>query len=237
MNLFAYRAAEKEIELCKTVSELETLIRRYAAQLSKLPINSYWNTVPKDSNVENQIFIYKLLTLSLKHFVFKSKRQLPDFIYIQHLNSQQALLTWILGWDKPHYKGPFDKVTEYTQFMDWFEFDTVLELPPNHTDYVEALNGIIGANPIHFKVIFNNNLTVFDTHSTQLPQTTQRLIYAIRYKQVNFPNKPQTIWDLFLEEMRKQADDATDVQLNKECIKLEQQINALKSFKEYYVKQ
>lgn len=211
MNLFTYRAAEKEIELCKTVSELETLIRRYAAQLSKLPINSYWTTVPKNSNIESQIFIYKLLSLSLKHFVLKSKRTLPDFIYIQHLNSQQALLTWILGWDKDNYRGPFDKVTEYTQFMDWFEFDTVLELPPNHTDYVEALNGIIGANPIHFKVIFNNNLTVFDMHSTHLSQTTQRLIYAIRYKQVNFPNKPQTIWDLFLEEMRKQADDATDV--------------------------
>lgn len=237
MNLFTYRAAEKEIELCKTVSELETLIRRYAAQLSKLPINSYWTTVPKDSNVENQILIYKLLTLSLKHFVFKSKRKLPDFIYIQHLNSQQALLIWILGWDKGNYHGPFDKAIEYTQFMDWFEFDTVLELPPHHTDYVEALNGIIGANPIHFKVKFNNNLTAFDMHSTHLSQTTQRLIYAIRYKQVNFPNKPQTIWDLFLEEMRKQAHDVTDTQINNECIKLNQQIKALKSFKEYYVKQ
>ncbi len=236
MNLFTYRAAEKEIELCKTVSELETLIRGYATQLSKLPINSYWNTVPKDSNIESQIFIYKLLTLSLKHFVFKSKRKLPDFICIQHLNSQQALLTWILGWDKPYYKGPFDKVTEYTQFMDWFEFDTVLELPPHHTDYVEALNGIIGTNPIHFKVIFNNNLTVFDMYSTHLNPTTQHLIYAIRYKQVNFPNKPQTIWDLFLKEMRKQARDINEAEVARECLKLEQQINALKSFKEYYVK-
>ena len=70
-----------------------------------------------------------------------------------------------------------------------------------------------------------------------MSQTTQRLIYAIRYKQVNFPNKPQTIWDLFLEEMRKQADNVTDTQINNECIKLNQQIKALKSFKEYYVKQ
>lgn len=237
MNLFTYRAAEKEIELCKTCSALETLIRKYVAQLKNLPISAYWISVPKDSNVESQIFIYKLLTLSLKHFVFKSKRTLPDFIYTQKLNSQQALLTWILGWNKDNYKGPFDKAIEYTQFMDWFEFDTVLELPPHHTDYVEALNGIIGANPIHFKVIFNNNLTAFDRHSTHLSQTTQRLIYAIRYKQVNFPNKPKTIWDLFLEEMRKQADNVTDAQINNECIKLEQQINALKSFKEYYVKQ
>ncbi len=237
MNLFTYRAAEKEIELCKTASALEILIRKYVAQLEKLPISAYWSIATKDSNIESQIFIYKLLSLSLKHFVLKSKRTLPDFIYTQKQNSQQALLTWILGWDKDNYHGPFDKTIEYTQFMDWFEFDTVLELPLHHTDYVEALNGIIGANPIHFKVIFNNNLTVFDMHSTHFSQTTQRLIYAIRYKQVNFPNKPQTIWDLFLEEMRKQADNVTDAQLNNECIKLEQQITALKSFKDFYVKQ
>ena len=237
MNLFTYRAAEKEIELCKTVSALEILIRKYVAQLKQLPISAYWNTITKDSNIESQIFIYKLLALSLKHFVLKSKKTLPDFIYTQKQNSQQALLTWILGWDKDKYKSPFDKAIEYTQFMDWFKFDTVLELPPYHTDYVEALNGIIGTNPIHFKVIFNNNLTAFDKHSTHLSHTTQRLIYAIRYKQVNFPNKPQTIWDLFLEEMRKQADNVTDTELNNECIKLNQQIKALKSFKEYYVKQ
>lgn len=213
------------------------MIRKYVAQLSKLPISSYWSYVTKYSNIESNIFIYKLLTLSLKHFVLKSKRVLPDFIYTQKQNSQQALLTWILEWDKANYRGPFNRAIEYTQFMDWFEFDTILELPPHHTDYVEALNEIIGANPIHFKVIFNNNLTNFDMYSTHLCQTTQRLIYAIRYKQVNFPNKPQTIWDLFLEEMRKQANDVTATQLNTECIKLEQQINALKSFREYYVKQ
>ena len=237
MDLFTYRAAEKEIELCRTVSELETLIRKYVAQLSKLPISNYWNSLSKDSNIESQIFIYKLLALSLKHFGLKSKRTLPDFIYTQKQSSQQALLTWILGWDKEHYNGPFNRATEYTQFINWFEFDTVLELPTHHTDYVEALNAIIGTNPIHFKVIFNNNLTNFDMYSTHLNQTTQRLIYAIRYKQVNFPNKPQTIWDLFLEEMRKQANDVTDTQLNIECIKLKQQINALKSLREYYVKQ
>lgn len=239
MNLFTYRIAEKEIELCRTVSELETLIRKYVDQLRELPISTYWVRAPKDSNIESQIFIYKLLTLSLKHFVLKSKKTLPDFIYVQKQSSQQALLTWILGWDKKPYNSPFNRAVEYTQFMDWFEFDTVLELPPYHTDYVEALNEIIGTNPIHFKVIFNNKLTDFDMYSTHLNPTTQQLIYAIRYKQVNFPNKPQTIWDLFISKLIAECKRIHNFELDvaPEILKLKQQISALKSLKGYYDKQ
>ena len=68
-------------------------------------------------------------------------------------------------------------------------------------------------------------------------QTTQQLIYAIRHKQVNFPDKPQTIWDRFIKYVTAQAQDITQHECDREILKLEQQIAAIKAFREYYDKQ
>ena len=233
MDLFKYHACVKELELCKTVSGLEILIRKYQAMLNGTNITSAWNTPPEQ--YEKQILGYKLLTLSIKLYSAKSKKSLRDFIYNTVLSCHKILLIWILNYGNENYKGPFDKLIEYEQFMNWFEFDTVLQLP-NKENFVENLNAIIGNNPIHFNVIFNNNLTNFDLYSTQLTHSSKQLIYAIRYKQVNFPTQPQTIWDLFLEKMRVQAHDVNEAEVARECLKLEQQIIAIKSFKDFYVK-
>ena len=48
--------------------------------------------------------------------------------------------------------------------------------------------------------------------------------------------KPQTIWDLFLECTRKQAYDISQEEADREVLKLEQHITAIKSFKDFYVK-
>jgi len=234
MDLFKYRAAVKQLELCKTVSGLERHVRQYQAAINRTPISSRWNT--HTEAYEEQILGYKLLTLSLKLYSAKSKKVLPDFIYNTQLNCQRTLLNWILNYANKNYRSPFNKLIKYEQFVDWFEFDTILTLP-NETNFVETLNIIINDNPIHFRVIFNNLLTSFDRCSTNLPTSSKSLIYAIRYKQVNFPNKSQTIWDLFIEDTRKKAHDINEVEVTRECLKLEQQITALKSFKDFYVKQ
>lgn len=237
MDLFIYTAAVKELQLCKTSSRLEELIRQYVPTIKKLPIGNWW--INSRVTKEEQILWYKLLTLAIELHSKKSKKVLPDFIYQAKETAHQNLLSYILGFEIKNNseKGfKFDSLISYEQLLDWFEFDTVLELPPS-TNYVENLNKIVGDRPVHFRVTFNNSLTTFDAYSTNLPKYTQHLVYAIRYKQVNFPTQPQTIWDLFLEEMRKQAYNVTDTQINNECIKLNQQIKALKSFKDFYVKQ
>lgn len=231
MDLFKYQAYKKELELCKTVSGLETLIRKYTSEIRRMSISNYWKSFVGET--EPQILTYKLLTLALKLFSAKSKKVLPEFIYTTHLEAQQTLLNWILAYDK--LGTPFTKLVNYEQFMDWFEFDQTLCLLTK-VNFVENLNTIIGNRPIHFKVEFNNTLTPFDKYSTNLAYGSQEFIYAIRYKQINFPDKPQTIWDLFLEELRVKADNVTEEEVARECLKLEQQITAIKSFKDFYVR-
>ena len=137
--------------------------------------------------------------------------------------------------NKIYYASPnFTKVPTYEKFMDWFEFDDVLNLHPSHK-YVESLNDIIKDNPVHFKVVFNYSQDHFDNYSTNLHQKHQHLVYAIRYKQVNFPDKPQTIWDMFIEDCVKESKfiEVTEEQVNSDVLKLEQQISALKALKGY----
>ena len=136
---------------------------------------------------------------------------------------------------KIYYASPnFIKVPTYEEFMDWFEFDDTLNLFPSYK-YVENLNSIIEDKPVHFKVIFNYSSDQFESYSTNLHQKHQNLVYAIRYKQVNFPDKPQTIWDMFIEDCVKEAKhfEASEENVDTNIIKLQQQISALEAFKGY----
>ena len=231
MDLFKYTASVKEIETCKTVSKLEELVRLYHASCHSA------RHLIKPSH--EQKFYYKLWTLALKKFESKSKKILPMFLTQDLLNLQTNLITSMLEAEfekKIYHASPyFTKVTTYEEFMDWFEFDDTLNLFPSYK-YVEKLNSVIGDKPVHFKVIFNYSPDHFDNYSTNLHQKHQNLVYAIRYKQVNFPDKPQTIWDLFLEYTRKQAYDISQEEADREVLKLEQHITAIKSFKDFYVK-
>ena len=125
----------------------------------------------------------------------------------------------------------FTKEPTYEEFMDWFEFDSHIEIP-NSEWYVEKLNSIIDSNPIHFTIDFNYSRTSFDRSSTKLKQDEQRLVYSIRHKQVNFPNKPQTVWDMFIAENTKNVAISSKEFYEKQILKLEQQISALRAIHE-----
>ena len=230
MDLFKYTASVKEIETCTTISKLEELIRLYH---SKCP--SARHTI---NPLDKQKFYYKLWTLAFKKFESKSKRILPMFLTQDLSTLQTNLITSMLEAEtekKIYYASPnFTKVPTYEEFMDWFEFDDVLNLHPSYK-YVESLNSIIEDKPVHFKVVFNYSPDHFDNYSTNLFKTHQHLVYAIRYKQVNFPDKPQTIWDMFIEDCIKEARhlEASEEDVDTSIIKLHQQILALAAFKGY----
>ena len=230
MDLFKYTASVKEIETCKTVSKLEELVRMYHARCP-----SARNSI---SPSPEQKYYYKLWTLAFKKFESKTNRILPKFLTQDLSTLQTNLITSMLEAElekKIYCASPnFTKVPTYEEFMDWFEFDDVLNLHPSHK-YVESLNDIIKDNHVHFKVVFNYSPDHFDNYSTNLHQKHQHIVYAIRYKQVNFPDKPQTIWDMFIEECVKEAKfmEVNEEQVNSEVLKLEQQISALKALKGY----
>ena len=230
MDLFKYTASVKEIETCTTISKLEELIRLYH---SKCP--SERHTI---NPLDKQKFYYKLWTLALKKFESKTKRELPKFLTETLLTLQTNLITSMLEAElenKVYHASPkFTKVPTYEEFMDWFEFDDTLNLFPSYK-HVESLNSIIEDKPVHFKVVFNYSSDQFESYSTNLHQKHQNLVYAIRYKQVNFPDKPQTIWDTFIEECVKEAKtfEVSEQEVNTDIIKLQQQISALKALKGY----
>ena len=230
MDLFKYTAAVKEIEICKTIGELEELVRLYHSRCPK--------SRDAINPLDKQKFYYKLWTLALKKFQSKSKRILPMFLTQDLSTLQTNLITSMLEAEeekKIYYASPnFTKVPTYEEFMDWFEFDDTLNLFPSYR-YVENLNSIIEDKPVHFKVIFNYSSDQFESYSTNLHQKHQHLVYAIRYKQVNFPDKPQTIWDMFIEDCVKEAKyfEVSKEDVDRNIIKLQQQISALEAFKGY----
>ncbi len=233
MDLFKYTAYVKEIEMCNTVSGMEKLIRKYNGIIAIRP----YEIKPVD------IVYYKLYTLALNKFESISKRILPEFIYENRLMVQTILLSSIFECEYEYYDKAksyygntkiFDKSQTYENFMDIFEFDKLLILRSSYW-YVEKLNQIIGDKPVHFKVKFNYSTSAFDSYSTKLLESQKTLLYAIRYKQVNFPDKPQTILDMFIEECVKESKfmEINEEQVNSDVLKLEQQISALKALKGY----
>lgn len=231
MDLFKYTASVKEIETCKTIGKLEELIRMYHARCP-----SARHTITPSPE---QKYYYKLWTLAFKNFESKTKRELPKFLTQDLSTLQTNLITSMLEAELEkkiyHASTNFTKVPTYQEFMDWFEFDDTLNLFPSYK-YVESLNSIIEDKPVHFKVVFNYSSDQFESYSTNLHQKHQNLVYAIRYKQVNFPDKPQTIWDMFIEYCDKETryiEVSKKEDVDRNIIRLQQQISALEAFKGY----
>lgn len=232
MDLFKYTAAIKEIDKCDRVGEMETLVRRYC---SLCPI--YANNFKSDT-----IYYYKLYTYSLNRFKVLSKRVLPEFIYANRESTQINLLSTMLeahiNPNKKSYRANsnlFSKTPSYEELMDYFEFDELLVLNRSKW-YVEKLNEIIGDKQVHFKVRFNYEKTNFDDYSTTLEDSIKTLLYTIRYKQVNFPDKPQTIWDMFIDDSKQRVlnHDLSELStIDQQILKLQQQIKALESLEGY----
>lgn len=237
MNPFIYAIALKELELCTKLSTLEELIRKYV-ELTENSIRDFYRP-KKLEQMQKVILYYKLLCFGLNLFSARSKKILPDFIYKQRINAQSIILSEILKIPlNPSTPSCFTQLPTYEEFMDYFEFDTKLSLP-SFSRYIEVLNSIIGNRPIHFDITFNYSLELFEINSTELPKCFKALTYAIRYKQVNFPNKPQTIWDLFISKLIAECRQIHNFELDvaPEILKLKQQISALKALKGYYDQQ
>lgn len=232
MDLFKYTASLKELEMCSRVGEMELFVRKYSTLCPR-----FSSELKVDS-----IYYYKLYTYSLNRFKTLSKRSLPDFIYDQKETAQINILATMLeahmedsekGYNRKSQI--FIKTPTYEEFMDYFEFDNSLTLHSSDW-YVEKLNQIIGDKPVHFKVTFNYSNSVFDRFSTKLSESQKTLLYAIRYKQVNFPDKPQTIWDMFIEDFKQEVLKSDLSQLStidQQILKLQQQIKALQSLEGY----
>ena len=234
MDKFIYAASLKELQLCGTAAKLEDFVRTYVSHLQRTSLYSPWNGRIRDK--EECICWYKLISLALNLHAKKSRKILPEFVHKVKRESHNNLLNDILGFNSNPKNGiTLTKLIDYETFLDWFEFDDLITLPTSQR-YVENLNKIIDDRPFRFEIIFNNSLTQFDFNSTNLGTNSQQFIYAIRYKQVNFPDKPQTIWDLFLEYTRKQAYGISQEEADREVLKLEQHITAIKSFKDFYVR-
>ena len=237
MDKFMYAVCIKEIEMCKSIAELELLVRKYA-QATKTSSNMLYKRL-EYKQMEEVILYYKLLCFSLNTFGKKSKRTLPDMLYVARTNAQERILSEILRFPlETTTVSCFTKLTTYEEFIDYFEFDSKLSLP-SFNKFHEVLNSIIGDKPIHFDIEFNVSLSFFDFHSTNLPKDIKTLVYAIRYKQVNFPTQSQTVWDLFISKLVATTKHVFEVKpdVQKEILKLEQQISALQSLKSYYDQQ
>lgn len=231
MDLFKYKVCIKELEMCSHVGEMEYFVRKYTELCPRFS----WE-LKVDS-----IYYYKLYTYSLNRFKTLSKRILPDFIYDRKETAQTNILASMLEAhikddEKQHHRKYqiFTKSPTYEEFMDYFEFDNNLILDSSDW-YVEKLNEIIEDKPVHFKVKFNYSNSSFDSYSTKLLESQKTLLYAIRYKQVNFPDKPQTIWDMFIEDNIEQCKRIPlDTQsVNDDITKLKQHIKALEALPEY----
>lgn len=236
MDLFKYKAAVKEIELTTTVGGLERLVRNYQTHVQSSDLRSLYGKPSFKTPIESQIYYYKLLTYSIKRFAEKSSKELPNFIHSTKNIAHEKLLHGICNYanKEDKYKTLGLDLITYEQFMDWFEFDDLINLP-NSTHYVEVLNQIIDDKPVHFKVKWNYKLTQFDCYSTELLYDAQVLAYAIRYQQVHLADKPkQTIWDSFLEYYKEQAQHNFGTTLDSDITNLTQHLRALNTLKDNY---
>jgi hypothetical protein len=175
-------------------------------------------------------FTYKLFILSLNLFATKSKKVLPDFIYALQINYQHKILARLYTLET-HSK--FTPLLEYTEFLDFFEFDRVIETPSSNYDTLEVLHNIFLDKPIHFRFKFNQSLDSFDTYTAyRLDTINKKLIYAIRLKQTLSPDTPSTVLDAYMKFIL--ANNTPYQDASEHIIKLQQQIDAMKYYQSTY---
>lgn len=224
MDVFLYRVAVEQLHGAKYTHELEVLVRKWHRAVSEL---SLYNSSKDYMKFK---LTYKLFILSLNLFAAKSKKTLPDFICNYVPNTQQGILSRLYN---PETQSKFTPLLEYVEFLDFFEFDKVVETPYNSYNHLEVLHNIFLDKPIHFRFKFNQTLNYFDTYTTYgLNTINQKLIYAIRLKQTLSPDTPSTVLDAYTEFIlfdTKAYQDASE-----HIIKLQQHIDAMKYYQSTY---
>lgn len=227
MDLFLYKTKLKQINTCKTIKELEELVRVNFNDSTKFA--SY--DTDKEFNIK--VLKYKLFKYSLNKFSERSKKVLPDMIYYRVKCRLDELLYSITDFSTNHYRNysKFSELPSYETFINWLEFETDIVLPATDLGY-EHLNKIIGDNPIHFTLTFDLELTYFDMYSTTLSANQQKIVYALNYKDLNFPDQPQTVWDLLIAQYTNFSHKPKQSLIDEQVERLEQHIKIIKSLRD-----
>lgn len=224
MDIFLYQVAVEQLHGTKYAHELEALVRKWHKKLSDMLLYS------SSMDYIKLKFTYKLFILSLNLFADKSKKVLPDFIYALQIVYQRGILTKLYA---PRTHSKFTPLLKYTEFLDFFEFDKVIETPSDSYDNLEVLHNIFLDKPIHFTFKFNQSLDSFDTYTTYgLEVLNKKLIYAIRLKQTLSPHTPSTVLDAYIEFILSDTKAYQDA--SEHIIKLQQQIDAMKYYQSTY---
>lgn len=216
MDAFKYQIALAELNNCKYAKDLNILVRKY-------------HIAYKNSNdyLESK-YHYKLYALSLNLYALKSKAKLPDFLYDSHTYAQRYVIKGVVTNDSNYLP-----LQEYSELVDFFEFDTIVETLQYTNDSVPILHDIVLDKPLHFKFKFNERLSSFDTHSlNSMPLEIKKYIHAIRLKQTLSPNTPATVLEQYLEATLAEIPKHTDV--SNDIVLLQQQTKALQTYQSTY---
>ena len=190
MDIFLYKVAVEQLHNCKTVKDIEELVRKWEKETKSISV--YGSSV----GYNDIKFKYKLLTLAINLYTTKSKKALPRSIYSTQINLQRDILKRLSNKSFPI------PLLNLEEFIDFFEFDSIVETPYSSTCFLTILHNIILDKPVHFKFKFNQELDWFDQYSTRhmIPDNIKKYLYAIRLKRTLSPNTPSTVLDQYLAE-------------------------------------
>jgi len=220
LDQFAYTAAVEQLRACKSKITLEELVRKYSGYYNRA--SNKYQLIYSDMK-----WNYKLFVLAMTLYSTKYTDKLPTYLYKNHVQAQTTILHHYLV--MPYLTNSNAPLTDYTELLDMFEFDAVLETPEQQNDAISALHSVVLNNQLPFKLKFNQLLSYFDTHSMiGANRKVQAHIHAIRLKQTLSPNKPATVLDQYVADTYAAIKEHKDV--SKAILRLKQQTKALKTY-------
>lgn len=223
MNKFKYIAALKQLEQCKTIKQLEKLLRGYE---SATPCHFY--TILRQP-FEQFTLNYKLYSKALNLYNQRSRASLPDFLYDNIKQVQKEIFDLMFNY---HEKNRFQTLT-YEELIDIFEFNDTLHMRSSSTTLFE-LDQLVKNKPVLFTISFNTKLTQFSDYSLVNLQTHKLLVQAIKYKQQVLKNKKHTICEMYIEYLKKHMspiDTLASKNIDEDIDNLKHQIKALQTLR------
>ena len=222
MDAFKYQAAVHQLYNAKYVKDLEELVRKWHD--AYVSLNWYG-----EIDYKRYKFTYKLYTLALKLFSKKSVKKLPEFLYKDNIQAQMYILSKIYS-----DSDQFTFLQEYSEFIDIFEFNNIVNTPKYRSIDLTPLHNIVLDKPLHFKFKFNQSLDSFENYSTDvISRDIKFYIQAIRLKQVLSPNKPATVLEQYLDFTKSQITEYKDA--SADILKLKQHVKALETYQKEFI--
>lgn len=221
MDYFLYKVAVEQLHGCKSAKSLEELVRKWEGEVDSISLYS------SSIDYNNLKFKYKLFILSFNLFTAKYKKTLPDFIYKTQINLQREVITRL------SYEPDLTPLLNSDEFIDFFEFDSVVETPNSSNCFLTVLHNILLDKHVHFKFKFNQSLSLFDSYATsEISTPIKKYLYAIRLKQTLSPNNPSTVLDQYLAETLAAIAKHTDI--SDSILLLQQHTTALQTYQSTY---